>query len=174
MSGDEISDGDDLVNFLLGHAGIDEEIRDFDVFVLFVCGHDVNWLGAHDTDDVLAAMDDDSLRSQCFRVESADGIEADEALVVHVGDDETDLVHVGGGHGFLGGRSPFFQGDDISHVVHADLVGEALELGEHEIADFLFKSGRAGRFTNAGKERDVDGHGAREISDEDAADELEI
>jgi hypothetical protein len=95
------------------------------ILVFLVRRHDVDRLRAHHAHDVLAAVDDHALGGERLRIESADRVEADEALVIDVGDDEADLVHVGGGHDFFGGRAAFFQGDHVADVVGADVVGEA-------------------------------------------------
>ena len=171
VAGDEIADGDEFFDVLFRHAGIDEVVLDLGDLVFLVRRHDVDGLGAHDAEDILAAVDDDALGGEGFGVESADGIEADEALVVDVGDDEADLVHVGGGHGFFRGRAAFFQGDDVAHVVGADFIGEAFEFGEHEFADLFFVSRSAGGFTNAGEELDIDGHDGAKLPVAGAADE---
>ena len=150
VAGDEITNGDDFNDLLLGHAGIDEIIGDFDGLIFLFRSHEMDGFRAHDADNVAAAMDDDAMGGEGFRVEATDGIEANEALVVDVGDDEADFVDVGGGHGFFGGGLAFFQGDDVAHVVDADFVGETFELGEDELADFFFRAGSTGCFTNAG------------------------
>lgn len=163
VAGDEIADCDELNDVFFRHAGIDEIVLNLRDFIFFFGGHDVDGLGAHHAEDILATVDVDALGGEGFWIEPADGVEADEALVVDVGDDEADFIHVGGGHGFLFGGAAFFQGDDVAHVVGADFIGEALEFGDDEFADFFFVAGSAGSFTNAGKELDVDRHGGEKI-----------
>lgn len=171
VAGHEISNGDVLDHFFFFEAGIDEVVGDFSGLVFLLRAHDVDGLGAHDAHDVLATVDDDALGSESFGIESADGIEADEAFVVDVGDDEADFVHVGGCHRFLGGGLAFFEGDDVAHVVDADVVGEAFELCEDEFSDFFFGSWGTWGFTNAGEQRDIDRHVESEITGFRAADE---
>ena len=95
-------------------------------------------------------MNDHPLRGEGLRVESTHGIEAHEALVIDVGHNESNLIHVGGGHGFFGGRAAFFECDQVAHVVAADVVGQAAELGQHELADHFLGPRRTGGFTDAG------------------------
>ena len=149
VAGDAIADGDDLVELFFGEACVDEIVFDLRDAIAFIGLHDVDRLAAHDAHDVLFAVDDDALGGECFRVESTESVEAHEALVIDVRDDEADLVHVGGGHDFFLGGFSFFQGDDIAHVIDGNFIGEVLDFGEDELADFFFEAWGTGSLAAA-------------------------
>ncbi len=165
QAGDEIADADDFIDLGFGHPGIDEIVGELGVFSFFLRRHDVDRFGAEHADDFFAAVDDDALRGESFRVESANRVEADETFVVDVGDDEADLVHVGGGHGFFGVGLAFHEGNHVAHVVDADVGDEVFQLGEDKLADGSFKSRGTGRFANTGKQRNIDRHDGRKSGD---------
>lgn len=162
---DEVANGDGFREFLFGESGVDEVIFDLDYLVALFGRHDVDRLATHDAGDVFFAMDEDSLGGEGFRIESADGEEADKAFVINVGDDKPDLVHVRGGHGFFGRGLAFDEGDDVAHVVGSDLVGEVFDFGEDEFADFSFVTRSAGGFANTGEEIDIKFHAGEETGE---------
>ena len=65
---------------------------------------------------------------------------------------------------FFFDERPFFKGDHVADVIGADIVGEAFEFLDDHPSDHFFIARRAGGFTDAGKERDVDRHGADKLS----------
>ena len=147
FAGDDISDGYEAFDLGGFHAKVDEVVFDFGCFVAVGWFHDVDGFAAHDSDDVFFAVDYDSLCGEGFGVESAEGMEAGESVVVDVGDDECDFVHVGGDHDFFAGFA-FFEGDDVAEVVYFDVIDEAFDFFEDELTDGLFVSGSAGSFAD--------------------------
>lgn len=149
VAGDAIADGDDFIEVFFGEAGVDEVVFDLSDAVAFVGLHDVDGLAAHDAHDVLFPVDDDALRGESFGIEATEGVEAHEALVIDVSDDEADLVHVRGGHDFFLGGFSFFEGDDIAHVIDGNFIGEVLDFCEDQFANFLFEAGGTGSLAAA-------------------------
>src|SRR5699024_10689584 len=82
------------------------------------------------------------------RVEAADRVHPDEALVVYVAHEETDLVHVRGHHDLRGvGLAALLDGYEVTERVHPQLVDLALELGADDGTNILLAARYAGRFT---------------------------
>ena len=150
FTGDGVTDFDEFFDGFFVHAEVDEVVGELGWLGAFLGRHDVNGFGSHDADEVFFTVDDDALAGEGLGIETAEGVEADEAFIIDVGDDEADLVHVGGGHGFLLRGLSFFESDDIADGVDADVICEfvVLELLENEVADGFFKSWRAGGFAN--------------------------
>ena len=150
-AGDAVANGDVFFEFFFGEAGVDEIVAELWGFVAFIGLHDVNGLAAHDADDVSESVDDDALGGEGFGIEATEGMEADEAFVVDVIDDEADLVHVSSGHDALFGGAAFFEGDDVAHIVDGNLIGEGFDFFEHKLADGDFESWGTWGFADASK-----------------------
>src|SRR5690606_33959773 len=116
---------------LTGRSDVDEQLVEVDVFGPF------DFLDAHGADD--AVVKHDLLAQQRRGAHAAHGGEAQEAVVVDVGDDDADFVHVGGDHDAAGRRSALSAatGDDVSLRVPCYFVRQRLhqvvDCGEHSL-----------------------------------------
>ncbi len=78
------------------------------------------------------------------RIDAAQTADGDEALLVHMGDHQADLVHMGGDHDAL--AAVFFAAlaaDQIAERVNAVFVNGILDFGKDQVADRLFVAGRS-------------------------------
>ncbi len=88
-------------------------------------------------------MDDHLAAHQVAGVDPADGVDREESLVVDVGDDEADLVHVGRQHD-LGFAISALEGDDVAEGIGVKVIGQRLELFLHQGAHLLLATGDPG------------------------------
>ena len=75
-------------------------------------------------------------------------MKTNESLVVDMIYDEPDLVHVRGNHDLFTAIAPLFHGDDIAHVVQADLIDMSVNFAEDQFANTRLLTGRSGGFEN--------------------------
>jgi hypothetical protein len=112
----------------VGGPDVDPQSLDLGDLLPVVLVHDVDRLLAHDAGDRATAPQQlHPLTDEHLRVPPADGIEADESLVVDVGDHDADLVDVTGQHH---PRPParIQGGVGVPGHVRADLVRERFRL----------------------------------------------
>ena len=81
-------------------------------------------------------------------------MEAQEALVINMGDDEADFIHVRGDHHPFAGFT-FFEGDDIAHRIYAHLIYEGRNLPQHQFAHALFEARGTRSFADCFKQLDI-------------------
>lgn len=94
-------------------------------------------------------MDGHVAREQVAGVEAAQRLHAQEALIVDEAHQKADLVHVGADHHafaavLLLAAAAVAGGDHVAHRVHAHVVGQPVQLGQHEVAHGVLLSGHAG------------------------------
>ena len=107
----------------------------------------------------------DRILEEVARIEPADGVDVDEALVVDVGDQEADLVHVRGEHDLLGlllraGAglgARLLHRDDRAQRVDRDAVEQALDLALDQFGDAVLAAGHARGQAQFFEEFDVHG-----------------
>ena len=106
-----------------------------------VLGHLVGWLAAdHAVHGALGGLDDEVAAGEELRVHAADLVERDEALLVDVGDDEADLVRVGGD-------------DDVRRTLALDRapdVAQRVALGRRQRGETLAHAVEHGGFEPGG------------------------
>ena len=150
---DHIADLDLLVDLGLGHPRVDEHLADIGDLLAFFRRRDVDRLTrrVHDAGDIFFRIlqvraDRHAAGEEVSRVESADGVDVDEALVVDVGDQKADLVHVSREHDFLRRllfSRCFLDRDDRAHGVDADRVEQPFDLFFDQLGYTIFTAGNA-------------------------------
>ena len=85
---------------------------------------------------------------QGARIEAAQRLHPQKALVVDEAHQKADLVHVGAEHHAFAGRVCLWsmsgpEGDDVAHRVHPHLVGQTLQLRQHVVAHGVLASRHA-------------------------------
>ena len=85
----------------------------------------------HAAQRTLARMDVDTLGEERARVEAAQRLQAQEALVLDVAHQEANLIHVRGQH-HARTTLPALGGDDIAQGVRTHLVDEGAQLRGHD------------------------------------------
>ncbi len=115
--------------------------------------------GVHDARQVAAlGADQHAAREEVARVEAADGLDVDEALVCDVTDKKADLVHVAKQHDLQRGLDrtvAVAATKERAHRVGAHLVEEPLDLGFDQRADAVLVPGHAWGFAKAAQQVDV-------------------
>lgn len=158
VEGDHAADFEGLADGVGGEAGVDEELFDFGLFFVGF-GEEVRRFGgvAEDAGEDIAVLggDADALGEELAGVEAAEGLNAEEAFVVDVFDDEADFVHVGGDHdaGFAGAGEG---GVEVAHGVGFEGGGvEGGEFAADDAADEGFLAGDAAGFAEFFEEGEV-------------------
>ena len=76
-------------------------------------------------------------------IDAADGREFEHTLIGYISDDHADLVHMGVEHNFIfRGALSLFVHDKIAERIDAP-IGEAVYLGDYELAHLIFPAGHA-------------------------------
>ena len=144
LHGDDVADGDALVRLVCRKTEVDVNV--LDVLFPFVAVEQVRRDRPDDAPEVFfLGVDDDALCPQYAGVPSAEGVERDESVVVHVPNHEPDLVHVGC-NGDVVVRCPLYRPDDVPHRVGVEVVHFALQLPPNDVADSVLVSRRTVRF----------------------------
>jgi hypothetical protein len=98
--GRRVADGDPLQRLLLGlGADVDPDLVDLGHLLAVRLVHQVDGaLAGHALHRALLGLDHDPPAGDHGPVVAADGVKVDEPVLVHVGDDEAELVHVARHH----------------------------------------------------------------------------
>lgn len=149
VHGDHVADSDLHFGFVFRESGIHEVVFQFGASVGFGGAEHVLGFGAKHEEAVAGAgfgMNDDPLGSHHSRVESTEGMNAEESVVVDVLDDEANFVHMGGEHEFFAVTGSLFDTDQVAHGIGCDFVADIFELAVDDSSDEVFLSGDAGGF----------------------------
>src|SRR5690606_19451832 len=146
---DHVADADLGLDVVGAEAEVDEEVRELRDLRALLLRADVDGLAGrvHHADQLLTrqrGVHRDLAGEEVARVEAAELLQAEEALVVDELHEEADLVHVGGQHRarravLLGA----LHGVQVAHRVRLQLVDDALQLGLDDLADALLTAGYA-------------------------------
>src|SRR5690606_13980969 len=124
VRGDRIADLNILLHLFFGSPKIDKVIGGLWHLCSFLRRHHMDGLAAHYTHQILGTMYNHPLSGQGLRIKSSQCMEPHKSIIINVGDDEADLVHMGGHHYPLSLSiiSPLFYGDDIAKVVNTHFI----------------------------------------------------
>ncbi len=138
-----------FLDLLRRQSEVDEQVVERGQALLLLFLHDVDGLGADQSDELPGlAHDHHALGDQGLRVEAAAGIEAQEAIFVDEADEETDFVHVSGEHDLLPVllQRALLQRDEVAHRIDFDLVHERFEFAPADVPDRSLETGRGDGF----------------------------
>jgi hypothetical protein len=111
------------------------------------------------------AMDEYTLRDQRARVEAADRLQAEEPVVVDMGDEEPDLVHVGGDHD---ARAIAALGaDDAAQSIDPQVVDEGAQLVGDERPHLVLPARNT--WCRAETPQEIEVHGVRHVASMESA-----
>ena len=82
------------------------------------------------------------------RIEAADGLQAEKALVINVPHDEAEFVYMGGEHDARPAAA-LFKTDDAAHRVQGDVIHQRAHFFGHQRAHLFFAAGDARGFAQA-------------------------
>jgi hypothetical protein len=143
---DRVTDAHQLLDLLGGEPDVDEELFDGDDLGALLRGGQVSGFDGDDAIEDALAVDLDALGNERARVEPAERVEVQEAVLVNVAHDEGDLVHVRGEHDFappLTGAAP--QSKEVAHDVGVELIGVRGKLALQQFTQRLLATGDGGR-----------------------------
>ena len=96
-----------------------------------------------------------ALRDLGLRVEAAEGDDPDEAVVVHMGDEEAQFVHVRGQHHARPAAAPPDR-DDVAKRVDGDLISDPPDLLDDHLPYALLATGGTGCLAQAPQQVQID------------------
>ena len=136
-----------------GGADVDPELLHLGDLLAILLFHQVDRLLSHDSRHLaLPPEQTDSLPDEHLVVPPADGIEAEEAVLVDVGDHHSDLVDVTGEHD-AGSALRIDGREGVARGIGQHLVGETFRFGTPGFRGRRLEGGRAGGVEQGLEER---------------------
>lgn len=158
VHGDHVTDSDLGFGFFFCEAGVDEIVFKFGSSSSFGGAEHVLGLGAEHEESVAGAglgVNDDTLGGHHSGIESAEGVDAEESVVVDVLDDEANFIHVCGEHELLAIAGAFLNADYVTKGIGFDFIADLFEFTENDAADDIFLARDPGGFGQFFQELDV-------------------
>jgi len=109
--------------------------------------HQVNRFRPHYANNIFFTMNNNSLSRQRFRVKSTQCVKTNKTIIINMGNEKTNFVHVCRYHCFFG-CFPFFYSDNIAHCIYFYTIDKRTNLFNYKFSNFLLKTRSSGNFTN--------------------------